>query len=42
MAVIQIADFKNQLPPIVQVTIGRNTTNYKVNETTKIYNKPVI
>jgi hypothetical protein len=41
MAVIQITDSKN-LPPIIQVTIGRKATNYKVKTTSIIYNKSVI
>lgn len=42
MAVIKITDSKVNLPPLVQVSIGRNSKIYKVNSLSLIYNKPVI
>jgi hypothetical protein len=42
MAVIKIADNKTNLPAIVKVTVGRQSSFYKVKSTEKIYNKPVI
>lgn len=42
MAVIKISDVKTNLPPIVKITIGRQSAFHKVKATSKIYNKPVI